>query len=320
MIVLSISPGPITTNAAAPISQESVQQQPPTFAAEARAEDEAAVPSSTAPSKPTPTQPSTVDLSKLAQSARHINDISAKTLAEQEQAWREYFKSIRSRGRLAKFVGELTSLEMKLHQGLALIDRKTSDEARVVSLFHQHVVDERQLVAEMQSMVASYEQFQRDATAQMLQAAGVDASAGLRVGSIQPNTNLWQQAMAPVLATAVGEARRDVARFAANWVAADLAGDGIKQAARGLGLNNAEPGSFEDMITGAILDGAASIVIDELTDPTDEIVSTLAKKMSAAESALLDGPDGFLTQMHNVHAAHAAAREHIIQSLSQRKE
>lgn len=265
------------------------------------------------PEEVTANEASRVASRELAEAVRSANDVAGNVYGEKANAWRKYLAALRQPKRLKNFVGELTSLEQKFQQGVGLFDRTTSEEQRVLALFRQHVVDERQLVADMQGMVEGYEAFLFEQDRALLVAAGVPADRWSEfVGSVSANTSAWNRAMQPVVATAVSEAQRDVARFVASWVAADLLGDGIKGAARHLGLDTSEPGSLEDFITGLVIDGAAGAAIDYVTDPTDEIVAKLGRQMAQAEQTLLDGDGGLFAQLRQLYTVHAAARNQLV--------
>jgi hypothetical protein len=108
----------------------------------------------------------------------------------------------------------------------------------------------------------------------------------------------------------VREAREDVARVAATWVAGDYAGDGLKSLARGAGLDNTEKGSLADKFTGFVID--AGLVIDKVMDPADEIVARLRQRLINAKKSILDGNDGLFNVLHQAMVAHENARNSLI--------
>jgi hypothetical protein len=252
------------------------------------------------------------EAAELARMVASANQTSEAAFAERANAWRAHFQSARSSEQLGVFVEQLLGYEQKLYQGAELL-QKQSDEQRVRALFRKYVLDDSQLVADMQATVEQYEQFLFEQDRPILAAAGVSAADWSRqLKASRPAVPKWNQALEPVVTQAVHEARQDVARFAATWVAGDYAGDGIKSLARSAGLDNTEEGSLADAFTGLVLDATAGLVIDKVMDPTDEIVARLSQRLIVAEKAILEGEEGLLTVLHQTRAAHESARRSLI--------
>lgn len=252
------------------------------------------------------------EAAELAHAVRSANQTADAIYEEQVDAWRNYLQSARSPERLRAFVEELIGLEQKLQQGLELASG-TSDEERVRALFNERVLDERQLAAELAATVEAYERFLSEQDRPIWEGAGVSEEAwARRLEAAQPAAADWNEALEPVVAQAVNEARQDAARFVATTVAADLTGDGLKSLARGTGLDTSEEGSVSDWLTGFVIDLGAGLAIDELTDATDDVVARLDQEMAQAEQALLDGEDGLFASLRRLQAAHVSARNALV--------
>lgn len=255
------------------------------------------------------------ELSRMIASA---NQSSEQAFAQHADAWRADFQSARSDERLGTFVDQLIGLEQKLLQGAEMLQKK-SDESRVQELFRNLVLDDRQLGADIRATVERYEQFLFEQDRPILAAAGVSPESWTRqLKASRPSNTEWSQALEPVVAQAVQEAREDVARVAATWVAGDYAGDGLKSLARGAGLDNTEKGSLADKFTGFVIDTAAGLVIDEVMDPTDAIVARLRQRLIHAEKSILDGNDGLFNVLHQAKVAHENARNSLISTSQSR--
>jgi len=250
---------------------------------------------------------------ELAGAVRSANVVSAATYARRVEAWGQYMESVRSPKRLRVFVQELIGIEQKLQQGIGLFGGGTSDEERVLALFRRHVVDERQLAAELQATVDEYERFLFEQDREIIEAAGISRDEwAASVRTARPDSAAWSQEVRAVVAWAVSESRQDAARFVASTVASDLAGDGLKSLARELGLDTSEQGSWTDSISGLGVDVVAGVAIDYATDATDDIVSRLSDEMARAEDAILAGDRGLFAALRQLKSAHETARDGLL--------
>jgi len=252
------------------------------------------------------------EAAELTNTIATANQTAEAALAEQANAWRARFESARSPQQLKAFVERLISLEQKIYQGVEMLQGQ-GDEQRVRALFRQYVLDDRQLGADMQSTIEGFEQFLFEQDRPILEAAGVSAEDWSRsLQAVRPAMPNWSAVLEPVVAQAVREARDDLGRSAMNEVVSDYTGNGLKSLARSTGLDNTQPGSFGDMVTGVAMDAAAGFFVDAVLDPTDSIVASLRHRMIAAEQSLLDGEQGLVTVLQQTKAAHEAARNSLI--------
>jgi hypothetical protein len=250
---------------------------------------------------------------ELGNAVTAANQASTIAYRQQVNAWRYRLGAARSPQRLKAFVGELLSIEQKFKSSLTLVNAGTGDDERVRRLFREQILDERTLAADLTATIDGYERALFEQDRQVFEAAGISREEwNSMVRSAKPSAAAWSQAVQPVITRAVYEARQDVARFAATWVASDWAGDGIKRAAREAGWDKSEPDSWGELISGFVIDVAASAAIDAATDPTDRIVSRLGSELASAEHALLDGENGLLTVMRRIALAHESARNSVL--------
>jgi hypothetical protein len=249
----------------------------------------------------------------LASKVAAANQASDATYALEAGEWRRYLQSARSTPRLHDFVGELIGLEQKLQSGLALFNAGKSDEERARDLFRKHILDERKLATEMQSAVDVYQRMLFEQDRQVFEMAGVSREEWARmIQTSKPDGSAWTQAVQPVIARAVSEARQDVARFGANWLASDWTAKGVKKAARKTGLDRTEEGGFADWISGAAVDVITGVVLEQATDPTEKIIANLSQDMTRVEYALLDSEQGLFTVMQRMKSAHESARHSLL--------
>ena len=227
--------------------------------------------------------------------------------------------SARSPQQLKNFVGELLGYEQKAFVGAALLTGGTSDEEHVLTLFRRHVLDDRQLAADMNATVNAYDALLFDQERKLVEAPGISPAQWARTVNVaKPAPSNWNAAIRPVVMRATGEARQDVVRFVATWIASDWTRDGVRKVARDAGLDRTEEGSWADVITDFAVDAAAGAAWDYATDPTDRIVSRLSNEMARAEYVLLDGDQGLFAALRGIKAAHEQARAALLSTTSQR--
>ena len=257
-----------------------------------------------------------VAMAELAEAVRSANALSSAKCSELIDSWRGEFRDARSPARLRPFVSELTSLVQKMHHGADLLYGPSGNES-VLSSFREIVVDERQLGADLQATVEGYERFLAEQDRQILRAAGIsDAQQGLVQVRI-PAYVQWNGALEPVVAYAVQEARRDMGRFAANWIASDEGGDQLRTMFRNAGVDGSKPGSWGDFFLDVVADVGVGVAVDSMTDPTEGLIKRLGEEMARAEQAIFEGDHGFVSELRRVKSFHEEARAQFLVRITQ---
>ena len=256
---------------------------------------------------------STSEPTELADSVLAANKSATASFQQQTEAWRAYMAALRSPLRLNAFVDELIGLEQKVRQGFALLEVGASDEDRARALFRTRIVDDRQLVKEMEAAIEAYQRYLFEQERPIIARAGISYERwAATVNVSKPSTSVWNQALEPIVVQAVREARKDAIKFIATTVAADYAGNHLHGWAREAGFDSSEEGSWTNSLTSFGFDLAASVVIEEATDATDDIVTALSRDLAQAEYRLLEGGDGLFACMRRLKAAHESARNDIL--------
>lgn len=220
--------------------------------------------------------------------------------------------SIRSYDRLREFVEKLIAIEQKAKRGLEFVMGE-SDVQRVVALFRENVVDDRQLAIDLQATIDDFDQFLFEQDRPFYEPAGLTRKQwSERVhGSWQMMFD-WQDVYSPVLNRVLEESRQDVARFVVVNVVADLAGKRVRKYARDAGWDRTEEGGVNDFLTGVGVNAGVGAALDQATDPTKAIVARLSDEMVRAEQVALHDKYGLFAELRRLQGAHEKARQALV--------
>jgi hypothetical protein len=214
---------------------------------------------------------------------------AAKYLAEMERAYREHLAQCRSRDTLRPYVRELLGVMQKVELGKDLATSAATKQ-RLAKLFREKVLDDAQLARIAGDFAELYGEYLAHQDATVLVELGIDADLAVtELSRSRFDAAEFRRHIERVIDASVTAAQNDVARFAATWVVSDVLAGGAKELGRGLGLMPQDRNSLESQIAGFLLEAAIGAIVDQVTDPTEQIVGQLATRLKDAEDAMLIG-------------------------------
>lgn len=250
-------------------------------------------------------QVSAAKMSDLVHMANRDADAAYAGVAE---AGAKYFQQLRQPKRLRPFVAELLSLEQKLQFGADWWNQADS-RRRIRALFRKHVADDERLARDLADTANRYQELLAAQDYVLLTEGGVHPSTARQAAaSLAVRIPRWDGLFDTTIRQAVNEAQVDVVRGVGVLVASDVIGDGVEELGRSLELYGVEEGSLLDLFSGLAIDAAISAAMEEIVDPTDQIVADLSKQLERVQAEAFDGPRGLLALLRKMNETHQAAR------------
>jgi hypothetical protein len=242
----------------------------------------------------------------LCEKANAVTEARLQTLAG---IWRQSVADLRTLPRLRRIASDAVAFEEKVAQGTSLFDTRTSRTDRMRQSFRKHVVDERVHAKLMSDAFGSWQNELITATVTLYGNVGISKAAAQNAfPTVKFDSVPLERAFDPVVRKANTMATEDWFRFALVNAGSDLVAEGVEEFGRSTGTWNAEEGSFGDFFAGLLLQVASDVVLDSITDPTEQFAKELQIRMVTAERDLLDGPSGLITAMRNLATFHQNSR------------
>jgi hypothetical protein len=252
------------------------------------------------------------------QALAEANRASFAELSAMDRKWRDIFRASRHRETLKGFVGETLNLFEKLRQVHDFALNPGGTDARVTTLFRKQIMDADTVCTLLEKSLADYCRTLDEQDQALFIKLKIDREAGRTSVSrsvIDPAS--FKKPIHGAASAAVVAVQNDMARSIAAFAASEAIGAGVKRAARDLGINRTEEGSFADFITGLVIDLGVNAAVDAATDPTPGMVADLETRLQAAERTILDGTiqsPGFITTLRRITDERAAARRQLLEA------